>query len=116
MRTIEYGRSVTTTATTEVDLLSTATGGIGLNDIESFGFSVKNDAGSAESVAVKVYMAWGENVGLVEMTSLGATLTAGQSLVVERPEGFTARRIRVTATPAGTGSTTTTCDFRGRLK
>lgn len=116
MRTIEHGRSVTTTATTEVDLLSTDADGIGLNEIESFGFAVKNDAGSAESVAVKVYMAWGERVGLVEMTSIGATLTAGQTLVVERPEGFTARRIRVTATPAGTGSTTIACDFRGRLK
>jgi hypothetical protein len=114
MKTIRAGREVTTTATTETDLLSTDTAGLGIANCDAWGFTVRNESGSAHSVTIKVYVAFGLNTGLIELTTLAATLVAGASAVIERPEGFCGQRIRVTSTAAGTGSTTVTCDFIGK--
>lgn len=114
MKTVRAGRSVTTTATTETDLLNTAAAGLGVANCSSWGFTAKNDAGSAESTTIKVYVAFGRGVGLVPLDDLETVLAPGATLVVERPEGFCGERLRVTSTAGGTGSTTVACDFIGK--
>jgi hypothetical protein len=114
MKTIRAGRSVTTTATTETDLLNTATAGLGIANCDAWGFAVKNANGSAESTTIKVYAAFGLGAGLVELEDLETVLAAGESVTIERPEGFCGERLRVTSTAGGTGSTTVDCDFIGK--
>lgn len=114
MKTIRAGLSVTTTATTETDLFSNASSGLGVANCSSWGLAVTNDALSSHSVTIKVYVAFGQNSGLTLVSGLTTTLAAGASVVIERPEGFCGERIRVTSTAAGASSTTVACDFVGK--
>lgn len=102
------GRSGLSVSTSAVDLINTSTSGLTIAGCERWVFNVSV---SGADITLQVYLAAGDNCGLIEFTSLGGTVATGATHSVEC-ESNASTKIRVTAKTAS-GTATVNSDFRG---
>ena len=109
----DQSRAAVAVTNVETNVLTAGSSGLGIQGVGRWGCAIKNvGGGSADSCTIKVYKAWGDAVGLTEITELRTSLSSGAVVTLEFPFE-TAKTIRITAT-ASTTDTTVSIDFAGR--